>query len=380
MALDKPADSYSKDGPSLLLPRGSPGLGHLPRFGGDPIGLLEEGARLGPLFGLRLPRLALVGYAPEWNRRLLSDLMIFRSRGSFSALTPYLRGGVILSEAPEHRERRDLLNPHFHARALRRLQERVHEALAPLRPSGPFEAVAWSSKVVQTALNQIFFEGRCSALELARFLAPLKGSFPTPFLPRPLRFSRFRRQVRRLRREGLGLAAQIPSEEVPIVLAAGYDTTAHTLAWALWHAASYPEWEGEEGRELVIKETLRLYPAGFLGSRRLAQPLEIAGRLWPAGTLVFYSPYLTHRHPDLWPEPLRFDPGRFLGRIPPWSYVPFGGGERTCLGMHMAQLVVREALRLVGPLRPLQGDPTPRAGLTLGPRGPLWLAPQGRQG
>ncbi|MDW8090617.1 MAG: cytochrome P450 [Meiothermus sp.] len=360
---------------SLPEPKGYPWgpFGHLPRWAGEPLSLLEEGAALGSVFGLRLGRRAVVGFSPAWNRLVLSDLNAFRSRGSLASLTPYLSGGIITTDAPFHKPQRQTLNPHFHARALMALEERLREALRAVRPQGAFEAVAWSSKAAQTALNLLYFEGRFPPGLLARFLAPLKRPFPAPLVPRPLLFARVRRMVRGLQQAGCGLAAHLPLEEVVVGLAAGYDTTAHTLAWALWHAALYPQWNTPEGLPLLLKETLRLYPPGFVGSRRAARAVEWEGHLIPKGSLVLYSPYLTHRHPELWPNPLDFDPSRFLGRIPAWAYLPFGGGERTCLGMHFAQMTLRVALGLFPRLRPLRGDPRPWPALTLAPAGELWV-------
>lgn len=359
----------------LPQPKGYPWghFAHLPRWAGEPLALLEEGAALGPVFGLGLGRRAVVGYSPEWNRRLLTDLETFRSKGSFSSLTPYLNGGIITTDAPEHKPRRQELNPYFHAQALEGLDERIRAALESIQPRGEFEANAWASRVARVSLNVAYFEGRFPEAELARFLAPLKQPFPAPLWPRPLLFARVRRRVGEMQAVGFGLAAHLPREEVLIGLAAGYDTTAHTLAWALWHAASYPEWHTPAGHPLLIKETLRLYPPGFIGSRRAAKALEFDGYPIPEGALVLYSPYLTHRHPDLWDRPLVFDPSRFQQRIPAWGYLPFGGGERICLGMHFAQRVLEVSLSLFKRLLPLRGDPQPRPGLTLAPRGELWL-------
>lgn len=359
----------------LPEPKGYPwgNFAHLPRWAGEPLALLEEGAALGEVFGLRLGRRAVVGYNPQWNKRLLLDLETFRSKGSFSSLTPYLGGGIITTDAPEHKPKRQELNPSFHTKALAGLHERIHQAMKEIQPQGEFEANTWASKVVQTSLNVAYFAGQFSKAELARFLAPLKQSFPAPLLPRPLLFARVRRRVGEMQTAGHGMAAHLPLEEVLIGLAAGYDTTAHTLGWALWHAATYPEWHNLAGHALLIKETLRLYPPGFIGSRRVAQDSEFDGYLIPRGSLVLYSPYLTHRHPDLWERPLVFDPARFEGRLPAWGYLPFGGGERICLGMHFAQMVLEVALSLFKRLEPLRGDPQPKPGLTLAPRGELWL-------
>jgi cytochrome P450 len=219
-------------------------------------------------------------------------------------------------------------------------------------------------------------------------------------LPRPVLFARVDAALARLartRRESgrthdlLGHLATLPGhvQETRVTLAAAHDTTTHALAWAVWYLARFPQWRTPDGLRPVIRETLRLHPPGFVGSRRLSRDVSFEGHDLPRGALALYSPYLTHRDPDLWPDPHRFDPERFVrspapvssgaasgGRAPAaWSYLPFGGGERTCLGMHLAHLLLEEALTtlLDGTLRPVWGDPTPRPGVTLGPSGPLMV-------
>jgi cytochrome P450 len=110
--------------PRLPEPRGFPVFGHLPRWAASPLELLEEGARLGPVFGLRLGLRAVVGTSPAWNRLVLGDLETFRSRGSLSGVVPYLAGGVILTDAPAHKARRAELNAPYHRGSLEALRAR----------------------------------------------------------------------------------------------------------------------------------------------------------------------------------------------------------------------------------------------------------------
>jgi cytochrome P450 len=368
----------------IPAPATTPGLGHLWRWTRDPLGLLEAGARTGAVFGLRLWRPVVVGYRPAWNRAVLSDLDTFRSRGSLSGLTPYLAGGVVGSDGPAHDARRAELNPHFHSRAVAEIP--LRPAVERHRPAGVFEARDWSARVVRAMLNAAFFAGRLSDPLLARFLEPLHRPNPAPLLPRPLLFRRVDAAIAAVLADPPpgSLAAVLSTmdnavEETRVALAAGYDTTAHTLAWALWHLAGAPRWRDREHLPAVLDEVLRLYPAGWLGSRVAHRDVTVAGVDVPAGTMVLYSPYLTHRDPDLWREPTRFAPERFADGRPAWGFIPFSAGRRTCLGAHLARRMVLTALEHLGetPLVRLTGDPTVAAGITLRPRGQLWLARPG---
>ena len=367
-------------------PRPQPLVGHLGRFGVDPLALIEEGARLGKVFELRLWRRAVVGYSPDWNRLLLKDIKTFRSHGSLSQRTPYLAGGVVLTDAPGHRRRRASLNPGFHARSLARLRDDLRAVVAARLPTGGFEASSWASETVRAMLQRAFF-GAGPVIDpalLARFVHPLDRPMPSPLLPRPLLFRRMTRAVTdavATAPEG-SLAAHVRDsvdhavEEVRVAFAAGYDTTTHTLAWALWQLATSPAWADTQALPQVVDETLRMYPVGWLGSRETTRAVVHDGIEIPARTLVFYSPWLTHHDPDLWPDPARFDPGRFAtGSVPAWGFIPFAAGERTCLGAHLARLMLTTALEPFcdGRLTTVGGEPEVRTGLTLLPRGEMHL-------
>ncbi|RSS65370.1 cytochrome P450 [Streptomyces sp. WAC06614] len=160
-------------------------------------------------------------------------------------------------------------------------------------------------------------------------------------------------------------------DELVTLLVAGHETTASTLTWlhllldrnpqererAL---AAGPDGSAERRQavQALVHETLRLYPSAWILPRCAAQDDELAGYRIEAGTDVLVCPYLTHRDPELWPDPARFDPARFTtpGRRPthPGSYYPFGVGPRACLGL---QFALRESTVLLEHLLPAR---TPR--------------------
>ena len=111
--------------------------------------------------------------------------------------------------------------------------------------------------------------------------------------------------------------------------------------------------------EAVINETMRLDPVIPNFGRTLTRPLKIAGRDLPAGVTIAPCIYLVHRRPELWPNPEQFNPDRFLeGRQSPYTFFPFGGGARRCLGAAFAtyqmKIVIAEILSRVD-LKPAPG-------------------------
>ena len=144
------------------------------------------------------------------------------------------------------------------------------------------------------------------------------------------------------------------------LLLGGHDTTASTLTWILERVSRSPEalehleaaaLNGEdEYLDAVIQETMRLRPAFPLTARLAAEPFELPGLTVPSGTMIV--PYITlvHRRPELYPDPLTFRPERFLEtRAGTYTWIPFGGGPRRCIGaafsMAEARIVLRTILR-----------------------------------
>ena len=102
---------------------------------------------------------------------------------------------------------------------------------------------------------------------------------------------------------------------------------------------------------MVVEESLRMYPPIWGYTRDPIADDEIDGYHIPAGSTIFLTPFVTHRHPDVWEDPETFDPERFAaGRAesyPPFSYFPFGGGSRKCIGFHLALLQMQLVTAMV---------------------------------
>lgn len=195
-------------------------------------------------------------------------------------------------------------------------------------------------------------------------------------------------------------------DELMTILFAGHETTATALAWALYWIHYIPEVREKLLQELnsldvencdpaeisklpylnaVCCETLRIYPILFFAFPRLLQaPMQLMGYNIPKGMILSTCIYLVHHRPDIYPEPKRFKPERFLERqFSPYEYLPFGGGNRRCIGaafamfemkLVLAKVLSRYSLELAEnrPVWPV------RRGLTMAPAGGVPLVVKGR--
>ena len=160
--------------------------------------------------------------------------------------------------------------------------------------------------------------------------------------------------------------------ELVLFILAGHDTTSTTLTYSLWALGHHPTIQDRVFDEVsalgdrpltpddvprlgqtvrVLHEALRLCPPGAGTARLLKKDLAVDGYRLEAGTMAVVSFYAMHRNPELWDDPLAFDPDRFLpersqGRSR-WQYLPFGGGPRSCIGDHFAMLEATLALATI---------------------------------
>jgi len=206
--------------------------------------------------------------------------------------------------------------------------------------------------------------------------------------------------------DGSRLSDREVRDQVMTLLFAGHDTSTSTISFMLYelsrHPAALANLLDEQERvlgdrtpsaaelmsgealpelEMVLDETLRLYPAAWVGPRRAVATFEFGGHQVPAGAYVNYSSWASHRLPDVWPEPEAFVPERFApeakAHLPKGAYVPFGGGSRTCIGMRFGQLEIKTIVTLLLQRFRLELVPgrtmTVRQMPTLSPREPLMM-------
>ena len=192
-------------------------------------------------------------------------------------------------------------------------------------------------------------------------------------------------------------------DELITMLVAGHETTATALSWVAYRLMQNPDvlakaqaevatvaGNGSSGADLtaeqiaelgyldaVIKETARLNPILPTVARYLEAPTRIGDRDLPAGCVVSPCIYLTHRRPDVWPEPETFKPERFVnGRVDPYAFFPFGGGLRHCLGAAFASYEMKIVLARMLSRVVLRPDPgytvrVVRRSITFAPSGGL---------
>ena len=183
--------------------------------------------------------------------------------------------------------------------------------------------------------------------------------------------------------DGSPMSDQELRDELMTLLVAGHETTATALAWAMERLVRHPDMlrrlaeEAEAGEDeyadAVVKETLRLRPVIPLVVRELQEPMEFGGHLLPAGARVTPCILLMHRREDIYPEANRFRPERFLEQpAGTYTWIPFGGGVRRCLGASFAMFEMKTVLQAVAsqlslsPARP-EAERIRRRAITLTP-------------
>jgi cytochrome P450 len=317
----------------------------------------------------------------------------------------------VVTDGEEHDRRRRLLQPAFSTRAVHAhvplMVEEVGRALCGWRPGQCVDAYQDLRTVVRRIVVRALFGNhlQASADRLGELLQPMID-FVNRLLTTQIKLNvpgtlwhRARRAkaqadalvfdaITRARRagdggepddvlatlvaaseDGYGLSDAEIRDQVVSLIAAGYDTTSGAAGWLVYELLRQPEvWAtaADEAKRViahdvlrdehlsqlpyidgVINEVLRLHPPGVISGRYVVEPIALAGYTIPAGRRVLYSPYVTHRLPELWRDPERFSPLRWDKTRPgyresaPYSFVPFGGAYRRCIGFGLATIELK---------------------------------------
>jgi cytochrome P450 family 135 len=348
-------------------------------------------------------------------------------------------GSLLLQEGSEHLRRRKLMLPPFHGERMRAYEEVISAAAersvaswpvgTPFRLHPSMQAI--TLEVILRAVFGITDERRRD--ELSGALVEILGATASPravgfIVPGLRRTPMYRRLDGLSTRIDELLAAEITErradpelgerddilsmlvgarfddgsqmedaelrDQLMTLLLAGHETTATALAWTFDLLFRNPDAfarltdevrAGEfEYLDAVIEESLRVRPVVPFTGRELREPAGLGGYELEAGTIVMAAISLTHTRPDLYPEPYAFRPERFLeGEAETYSWIPFGGGTRRCIGAAFAQFEMRVALETIlrsCELRPGSDRPerAVRRNVTLSPAGGTLAVLEGR--
>ena len=329
-----------------------------------------------------------VFHAGEANATVLGDAL-----GAHSLLT---------LDEERHMSQRKLLLPPFHGQAVRRYAEVMAVATADEVERWPVgRAFALRPRMqaitLEVILRAVFGVRDGERMDLFRARIPRLGELSSPldwlpFMQRDLGgltpAARFRRALAEVDeliyaeiadRRALGDAAADRDDVLTLLLAArhengspmtdvelrdelmtlltaGHETTATGLSWAFERLLRTPRvmtrllesLDDDEYLDAVVKETLRVRPVVVDVARKLQRDVELDGWRLPAGTLVLPAIAAVHARPDLYPSPEEFRPERFVdGAAESYTWIPFGGGVRRCIGASFAQVEMRVVLREV---------------------------------
>jgi cytochrome P450 family 135 len=391
--------------------------------------------RFGQTFTVRVLRageLVFISDPPSLKRLFAADRRNTIAPGRNIVLKPLLGDhSLLLQEGDEHLRRRKLMLPPFHGERMRAYEQVMAGAANRAIDSWPLgdefrlhsSMQAITLDVILTAVFGVEDDARRDALRerLLEILATTRSPVAVGLTIDRLRgLPSFRRVTRAIDEADDILFAQIAErradprlderedilsmlvgarfdngsemtdrelrDQLMTLLAAGHETTATALAWAFDLLFRAPEklerlrseiaaGDGHEYLDAVIEETLRVRPVVPFIGRELREPSELGGYELPAGTVVMPAIYLAHTRPDVYPDPYEFRPERFLDDGPDtFSWVPFGGGTRRCIGAAFAEFEMRVVLETIlrrATLRPASDGPERmvRRNVTLSPRG-----------
>jgi cytochrome P450 len=355
---------------------------------------------LGNIFQLALPGFsAVMLVGPEAARFLLvTSRDDVRWRAETDPVTRLLRDGVLVIDGDEHDRIRNLMNPALHRQMLNQYAEAMvactDQVCNQWQTASTLDMLVEMRKIALLILVQTLFRVDFhpelerlwqAILKTLAYISPglwmLWSGIPRPGYQKALAdMDSYLYEVIRIRRADsersdmlgalidAGLSDGVIRDQLLTMLIAGHDTSTALLSWALHLLGTHPaamqkaaaEVQQVLGQETprfehvhqlpylgqVIDESLRMYPPIHLGSRIAAVELEFGGHQIKAGTRVVYSIYLTQRMEAHWKAPALFQPERFAASIrqEPYTFLPFGGGPRNCIGAAFSQVEAKLVL------------------------------------
>jgi len=362
---------------------------------------------------------------------LVTQQHVFTKSLGTRVLRLLLGQGLLTSEDPLHRKMRRIVQPAFHRERIAEytnvMERDALEYAQRVRPGEPFDAHAAMTELTLRIATETLFgsDESDSARAVGDALRLMMVEFPHMLTPLgalrqylPLRNTRRFWHARAMLDEIIyGLIARRRADavqrtdalsmllsemnddrqirdEIMTLFMAGHETTSNALTWALYLLAQNPAVDrraavaarnGDRdylGR--LVKEVLRLYPPAWIFGREPIREVVLAdGTVIPKGKTVFMAPLILHRDAAIFPEPERLEPDRWIDfEPPPFSYVPFGGGARRCIGDEFARAEITLVLeRLLSRYR-FERVPGTTVGMaplvTLRPAGPVMLRAFGR--
>lgn len=399
-----------------------------------PTFLADVALEYGPVTTFRVPwrRFYFVNEPAAIKDVLVTHQHAFVKSEGTRAMRALLGEGLVTSEEPLHRKMRRIVQPAFHRQRVAGYMETMRayaDAWQP--PAGEFDMHAEMMELTLRIASKTLFgvdageeADRVGAAlhEVVTIFPDVLGPFGAfrrmlPFGP----MKRFRharhvldeivlRLIAERRRSGVDrgdalsmlLASQDTEtgerlddaqvrDEVMTLFVAGHETTANALTWTWYLLARNPAAAARLREELaadpespyldaVLNETVRLYPPAWILGRDATREVEAGGWRIRKGASVLVSQLVMHRSAEYFPEPEAFRPERWLENptLPPFSYFPFGGGARKCIGdqfawsearIHLASIAPRFSFELAEPVLRVEPEPI----ITLRPSGPVFM-------
>lgn len=380
----------------------------------DPFAVLHGTTeKYGPIvrFGVGKGCLHLIYHPKHVQRVLIDNNKNYEKHSPFGMMQMIFGRGLLFNEGPSWFSQRRLMQPSFQPKQFSAMADGVSDAISTTVQNWPDQEALKTDieedmvSLARRIIGQILF-GEELTPELREVLDATTVSKINFFLgnlrgtPQSITYNALKRRVDEVvykliaerraakstspdmlsvlmtitdKETGEGMSDVQLRDEIVTLLFSGFDTTSRTLSWTFHVLAQHPEIEAAvhaeidgvlEGRaprlddlanlpytQMVIKETMRVFPPNPVIGRRAKADDELDGYHIPAGSLLTISPYLAQRSADLWDSPQKIDPQRFSPEneknIGKFDYYPFGGGPRQCIGKGLAMMTIPLAVATV---------------------------------